>query len=61
MTAATVNAMNEERIGPDRLRVPRRADGPNGEIGDGMVEIGPDDPEYDAWVAWIDRGKTPTS
>jgi hypothetical protein len=33
------------------LWVPRRAEGPNGLIGDGMVEIGPDDPEYGEWVA----------
>lgn len=51
--------MNGERIGPDRLRVPRRAEGPNGTIGDGMVEIGPEDPEYDAWAEWIDRQREP--
>lgn len=47
-----------KRIGPDRLRVPARAEGPNGEIGDGMVEIGPDHPDYLAWDAWIRRQET---
>jgi hypothetical protein len=36
-----------------RLLVPRRAEGPRGIIGDGIVEIGPDDPDYTAWVQML--------
>lgn len=42
--------MNAYRLPDDRLLIPRRAEGPDGLIGDGMVEIGPDDPEYEAWL-----------
>jgi hypothetical protein len=37
------------------LLVPRRAEGPGGLVGDGMVEIGPDDPEYAEWAAEVAR------
>lgn len=40
---------------PDgKLRVMRRADSGDGSIGDGLVDIGPDDPEYAAWAKWLD-------
>ena len=32
------------------LLIPKRAEGPHREIGDGAVEIGPDDPEYERWL-----------
>jgi hypothetical protein len=35
------------------LLVPARAEGPNGEIGEGMREIGPDDPAYQLWLNWL--------
>jgi hypothetical protein len=40
------------------LLVPRRAES-NGVVGDGMVEIGPDDPEYARWVAELERQQQP--
>ena len=33
-----------------RLLIPRRAEGPGGLIGDGMVEIGPEDPTFAQWL-----------
>jgi hypothetical protein len=32
---------------PGCLLVPKRAQGPNGVIAGGVVEVGPDDPEYE--------------
>lgn len=46
-------AEQARRIGPDRLRVPMRAESP-GVIGDGMVEIGPEHPMYEVWAAQLD-------
>ena len=37
-----------EKLPNGNLLVPRRAEGPNGEIGDGIEEIGPDHPDYEA-------------
>jgi hypothetical protein len=37
------------------LIVPMRAEAPDGTIGNGAVEIGPGDPEYDDWVKWIEQ------
>lgn len=51
--------MNAQRTGPNRLRIPARAEGPSGEIGDGMIEIGPDDPRYTQWAEWIDKQNGP--
>ena len=37
---------------------PKRAEGPGGIIGDGMVEVPPTDPSAQSWVAWYNkRGK----
>ena len=32
------------------LLVPKRAEGPEGMIGDGVEEIGPDHPDFEAWM-----------
>jgi hypothetical protein len=44
----------EPRRLPDgRLQVPARAEGPNGEIGEGVVVVCPGDELYDLWEPWI--------
>ena len=45
--------MNAKELPNGRLLVPRRAEGPRGEIGEGMVEIGPDDPAFEVWADWL--------
>jgi hypothetical protein len=47
--------MNVKRLPNGNLLVPMRAEGPNGIIGDGAVEIGPDHPSYASWEAWLQR------
>jgi hypothetical protein len=45
-----------KRLRNGNLLVPARADSDDGGvIGDGMVEIGPDDPDYDEWVRELER------
>lgn len=44
-----------QRLEDGRLRVPRRAEGPNGVIGEGMVLIDASDPAYQLWSDYIDR------
>ena len=46
---------------PDgRLLVPKVAEGENGELGDGMVPVGPGDEDYEAWRAYYEAsGETP--
>ena len=39
------------------LRVPLRAESPDGAVGDGMLEIGPDHPQFEAWMRWLDKQK----
>ena len=39
------------------LLIPRRAEGPDGLVGDGMIEIDSSDPEYAAWCTWFAKGK----
>ena len=44
------------------MLIPMRAEGENGELGDGMIEIGPDDPRYQEWLPFsepvpADRGE----
>jgi hypothetical protein len=39
------------------LTVPGRAEGP-GIIGDGMITIGPDHPDYQAWDDWLKLRET---
>jgi len=49
--------MNARRLPNGNLLIPRRAEGPDGLIGEGMDEIGPDDPEYADWLAYLTRKK----
>ena len=49
----------ERRLPDGRLRVRRTFIGPNGEIGEGMTTIGPDDPGYDEWAGWIRPPRDP--
>lgn len=48
-----------KRLENGNLLVPRRADTgeEGGPIGDALVEIGPDDPEYDAWLRAVERAE----
>jgi hypothetical protein len=45
--------MKPIRLADEKLLVPHRVTGPNGLIGDVMVEIGPDDPDYEASLAYL--------
>ena len=42
--------MRARRLRNGSLLVPMRAEGPNGLIGDGMVEIEPDRPDFERWL-----------
>ena len=42
--------MNARRLANGNLLIRARAEGPNGEVGDGVVEIGPDDPRYAVYL-----------
>lgn len=44
-----------ERLPDGKIRVPRRADPGNGSrlIADGLITLGPGDPGYQAWDAWL--------
>ena len=45
-----------KRLPNGNLLVPKRAvDEKTGAIGDGLVEIGPSDPDYEAWVRYLER------
>ncbi len=46
--------MRVKRLRNGNLLVPMTATGP-GIIGDGAVELGPDSPDYDSWLRWIER------
>jgi hypothetical protein len=42
------------RLLPDgKLRVPARAEAADGTIGDGVKDIGPDDPDYERWLPFV--------
>jgi hypothetical protein len=41
-----------QKLPNGKLLVPRRAE-TDGIVGLGMVEIGPDDPEFAAWEKWL--------
>ena len=43
--------MNAQRLANGRLLIPMRAESSDGMLGDGMVEIGPDHPDYAEWLA----------
>lgn len=42
------------RLEDGRLLVMLRGTGPNGEIADGLVAIGPDHPAYPTWNAYLE-------
>lgn len=43
-----------ERLPDGRLLVPMRAEGPGGIVGDGLVAIGPDHPDFQAWSDYLE-------
>ena len=45
-----VSDMPIEKLPNGNLLVPKRAEGPHGEIGDGVEEIGPDHSDYEGWL-----------
>ena len=45
--------MKAERNDDGTLTVPGLAGGPDGAMGDGMITIGPDHPDYQAWDEWL--------
>lgn len=51
--------MDATRNADGTITIPRRAEGPGGLIGDAMVTIGPDDPEYAVWDEWL-KSQDPT-
>lgn len=52
--------MQAYKLDNGNLLIPRRAEGEGGLLGDGMVEVGPDDPDYKGWVEWYaKRGEEP--
>lgn len=51
--------MTAERVGDDQIRIPVRVESNGGAIGDGVEVIGPDDPRYPQWDAWLTRQETP--
>lgn len=46
--------MKATRNSDGTLTVPMRAE-TNGVIGDALVTIGPDHPDYEAWDSWLRR------
>ena len=45
--------MNAKRLPNGHILAPRRADGPRGEIGEGLYEYKPGDPGYAVWDRWL--------
>lgn len=46
--------MKPIRLPNGNLLVPIRAEGPDGMIGDAMVEVKPGTPEYERWAPYVD-------
>ena len=46
--------MHPRKLYNGNLLIPVTAKGPNGELGDGFIEIGPDHPEYETWLAAVE-------
>ncbi len=44
--------MNALKLQNGNILIPKRAEGDNGLIGDGMVELPPDHPEALEWINW---------
>jgi hypothetical protein len=51
--------MRPERLENGKLLVPARVEGPDGLIGDGLKEIGIDDPAYPGWEKWMAEHPAP--
>jgi hypothetical protein len=45
------------RLANGNLLVPKRAEGPDGLIGDGAEEVAPGTEEYRRWLPWIKPGE----
>lgn len=46
------------RLNPDgTVTVPMRAEGPNGEVGDGVGTLSPGDAGFDAWYAYLTKDR----
>lgn len=43
------------RLANGNLVVPMRAEGENGMVGDGAVEIGPEHPQFEVWDDYLRR------
>jgi hypothetical protein len=50
---ADVGGFEPRRQTDGTIVVPFRLDGPNGEIGEGLTTIGPDDSEYARWDTYL--------
>jgi len=46
---------NERRLSNGHLVVPGVFEGPDGIVGEGMVELAPGDEGYEVWDAWLRR------
>jgi hypothetical protein len=46
-----------KKLDGGQLLIPMRAEGPNGELGNGWVRIGPDHPDYKRWLADAEKGE----
>lgn len=49
--------MRAVRLPNGKLLIPVRAEAADGTIGDGMVEIGPDSPDFARWLADLERSE----
>lgn len=45
--------MIPRRLDDDRILAPKRAEGPDGLIGDALVEMTPEDPDYQLWDEYL--------
>lgn len=51
--------MQDRRLPNGNIIAETRLDGPNGEIGDALVEIGPDDERFQMWDEYLTQQQTP--
>jgi hypothetical protein len=42
------------------ILIPKRAEGADGMLGDGMLPVYEGDPEFEAWDAWLKREEAET-
>lgn len=45
--------MAVRKLSSGNLLVPMRAEGDPGELGDSLVEISPEHPQYDGWIEYM--------